>query len=58
MEIFQDQGLIEVVVALLALLFAWWVFRFVIRWAARLSRLGCVAILALVVIVALAGGLR
>ena len=58
MEIFQDQGLIEIVVALLGLLFAWWVFRFVIRWAARLSRLGCLAILGLAVIVALAGSLR
>ncbi len=58
MPVFQDQGLIEIAVLLLALLVAWWVFRFVIRWAARLSRLGCLAILAVAVIVAVASSLR
>jgi len=58
MSVFQDQGLIAVAVLLLGLLFAWWAFRFVIRWAARLSRLGCLAILALAVLVAVASSLR
>lgn len=57
MEIFQDQGLIRIVVIAMALLVAWWGVRFVLRWAARLSRLGCLAILALVVIAALASSL-
>ena len=58
MEIFQDQGFIAIVVALFALLLAWWAFRFVVRWAARLSRLGCLAILAIAAITALANSLR
>ena len=58
MAFFQDPGLIEIAVLLLALLVAWWVFRFVIRWAARLSRLGCLAILAVAIIVAVASSLR
>jgi len=57
MEIFQDQGLVRIVVIAMALLVAWWGVQFVVRWAARLSRLGCLAILALVVIAALASSL-
>ncbi|HSR46431.1 MAG TPA: hypothetical protein VLL77_00445 [Anaerolineales bacterium] len=52
MELFQDQGLIKLVVVGLAVLLAWWVFRWAFGWAKRLSRLGCMAILAVVVIVA------
>ncbi len=58
MAFLQDQGLIQVAVVLLALLVAWWVFRFVIRWAGRLSRLGCLAILAVALLVAVASSLR
>lgn len=52
MEIFQDQGFIKLVVVGLAVLLAWWAFRWFFGLAKRLSRLGCMTILALVVIVA------
>jgi hypothetical protein len=58
MELFQNQALIRAVVLVLALLFVWAGLRFVFRWAARLSRLGCLAIVALAIIVALASTLR
>jgi len=57
MEVFQDQGLIRIVVVGLALLIAWWALRMALRWAFRLSRLGCLAILALAVIAAVASRL-
>jgi hypothetical protein len=57
MDFFQDQGLIRIVVALLGLLFVWAGLRFVFRWAARLSKLGCMAIVALVLLAALASSL-
>jgi hypothetical protein len=37
MAVLQNNGLNGVVLVLLALMVAWWVFRFVFRWAARLS---------------------
>jgi uncharacterized membrane protein YwzB len=58
MELFQDQGLIKIVVVVLALLIAWWAFRLALRWAFRLSRLGCLAILGLAVMAALASRLN
>jgi uncharacterized membrane protein len=58
MDFFQDQSLIRIVVALLGLLFVWAGLRFVFKWAARLSRLGCMAIVALAILVALASSLR
>jgi hypothetical protein len=58
MDFFQDQGLIRIVVALLGLLFVWAGLRFVFKWAARLSRLGCMVIVALAILVALASSLR
>ena len=58
MDLFQNQAVIRDVVLLLGLLFVWAGLRFVFRWAARLSRLGCLALVALVVIVALASSLR
>ena len=50
MEVFQDQGIIQVVVAVLLVLAAWWVLRTVMRWIRRLSRLGCVAGVALLLV--------
>jgi hypothetical protein len=58
MHLLQDQGLIRIVVALLGLLFVWAGLRFVFKWAARLSRLGCMAIVALALLVAIASSLR
>ena len=58
MDLFQDQGLIRIVVALLGLLFVWAGLRFAFKWAARLSRLGCMAIVALALLAALASSLR
>jgi hypothetical protein len=58
MDFYQNQGLIRIVVALLGLLFVWAGLRFVFKWAARLSRLGCMAIVALVLLVALASSLN
>jgi hypothetical protein len=57
MDLFQDQGLIRIVVALLGLLFVWAGLRFVFKWAARLSRWGCMAIVALALLAALASSL-
>jgi choline-glycine betaine transporter len=50
MEIFQDQGIIQAVVAVLLVLAAWWVLRTVMRWIRRLSRLGCLAGVALLLV--------
>jgi uncharacterized membrane protein YwzB len=47
MDIFQDQGIIQIAVVLLGLLLAWWILRGVFRWIRRLSKIGCVAGLAL-----------
>ena len=52
MEIFQDQGLIKIVVACLAILVVWWGFRWAFGWAKRLTKLGCLALVALFVVVA------
>jgi hypothetical protein len=57
MDLFQDQGLIRIVVVLLGLMFVWAGVRFVFKWAARLSRLGCMAIVALAILAALASSL-
>jgi hypothetical protein len=58
MDLFQNQALIRIVVAVLGLLFVWAGLRFVFKWAARLSRLGCMAIVALAIIAALMSSLR
>ncbi|HMK09456.1 MAG TPA: hypothetical protein VK449_10540 [Anaerolineales bacterium] len=58
MNLFQNQVLIRVILALLGLLFVWAGLRFVFKWAARLSRLGCMAIVAIVIVVALLSSLR
>lgn len=58
MEILQDQSLITLVVVLLGLGGAWWVFRSALRWLRRLSRLGCLAAIAGLILLALAGSLR
>ncbi len=50
MDIFRDQGLIQVAIAVLLVLAAWWVFRTILRWIRRLSRLGCLAGIALVLV--------
>ena len=50
MEIFQDQGIIQAVVAVFLVLAAWWVLRTVMRWIRRLSRLGCLASVALLLV--------
>ena len=50
MEIFQDQGIIQAVVAVFLVLAAWWVLRTVMRWIRRLSRLGCLAGVALLLV--------
>jgi len=50
MEIFQDQRIIQAVVAVLLVLAAWWVLRTVMRWIRRLSRLGCLAGVALLLV--------
>jgi choline-glycine betaine transporter len=50
MEIFQDQGIIQAVVAVFLVLAAWWVLRTVMRWIRRLSRLGCWAGVALLLV--------
>jgi hypothetical protein len=50
MEVFRDQGLIQAVVALLLVLAAWWVVRTILRWVRRLSRLGCMAGIALILV--------
>jgi choline-glycine betaine transporter len=50
MEIFQDQGIIQAVVAVFLVLAAWWVLRTVLRWIRRLSRLGCLAGVALLLV--------
>jgi Kef-type K+ transport system membrane component KefB len=54
MSIFQDQNLIKIVVAGLAILILWWGFRWVFGWAKRLSKLGCLALLVLVIVAAVA----
>ena len=43
MEIFQNQGIIQGGVAVFLVLAAWWVLRMVMGWIRRLSRLGCLA---------------
>ena len=50
MEIFQNQGIIQAVVAVFLVLAAWWVLRTVLRWIRRLSRLGCLAGVALLLV--------
>jgi len=50
MDVFRDQGVIQAVIALLLVLAAWWVFRTILRWIRRLSRLGCLAGIALVLV--------
>jgi hypothetical protein len=50
MDVFRDQGLIQAVVALLLVLAAWWVVRTILRWVRRLSRLGCMAGIALILV--------
>ena len=50
MGVFQDQGIIQAVVAVLLVLAAWWVLRTVMRWIRRLSRLGCLAGVALLLV--------
>ena len=50
MGVFQDQGIIQAVVAVLLVLAAWWVLRTVMRWLRRLSRLGCLAGVALLLV--------
>jgi choline-glycine betaine transporter len=50
MEIFQNQGIIQAVVAVFVVLAAWWVLRTVMRWIRRLSRLGCLAGVALLLV--------
>jgi choline-glycine betaine transporter len=50
MEIFQNQGIIQAVVAVFLVLAAWWVLRTVMRWIRRLSRLGCLAGVALLLV--------
>jgi len=50
MEIFQNQGVIQAVVAVILVLAAWWVLRTVLRWIRRLSRLGCLAGVALLLV--------
>jgi uncharacterized membrane protein len=58
MDLFQNQDVIKIVVAMLGLLFVWAGLRFVFKWAARLSRLGCMAIVGLAFLAALASSLR
>ncbi len=58
MEILQDQSLITLVVVLLGLAGAWWVFRGALRWLRRLSRLGCLAVIGGMILLAVAGSLR
>jgi hypothetical protein len=58
MDFFHDQGLIRIVVAILGLLFVWAGLRFVFKWAARISRLGCMAIVALAIVAVLVSSLR
>ncbi len=53
MGIFQDQNFIQVAVAVLGGLLAWWILRGVFRWLRRLSRIGCVAGLALLTVAVL-----
>lgn len=50
MDIFQDQGIIQAVVAVLLVLVGWWVLRTALRWIRRLSRLGCLAGVALLLV--------
>jgi hypothetical protein len=50
MEIFQNQGIIQAVVAVFLVLTAWWVLRMVMGWIRRLSRLGCLAGVALLLV--------
>jgi len=57
MDFYQDQGLIRLVVALLGLLFVWAGLRFIFKWVTRLSRLGCMAIVAIAILAALASSL-
>ena len=47
MGIFHDQGIIQIAVVVLGVVVAWWIFRGILRWIRRLSRIGCVAGLAL-----------
>lgn len=58
MEILQDQSLITLVVAVCALVAAWWILRGALRWLKRLSRIGCLAVAGVMILLALAGGLR
>ena len=50
MDVFRDQGVIQAVIALLLVLAAWWVLRMILGWIRRLSRLGCLAGIALVLV--------
>lgn len=50
MDIFQDQNIVQVAVAILGVLLAWWLLRGIFRWLRRLSRIGCVAGLALLAV--------
>lgn len=58
MSIFHDQAIIQAAVALLLVLLAWWTLRTVLRWIRRLSRLGCLAGVALLVVAAVLIRLR
>ncbi|HSB88749.1 MAG TPA: hypothetical protein VLD63_01865 [Anaerolineales bacterium] len=50
MDLFRDQGVIQAVVAVLLVLVGWWVLRTILRWVRRLSRLGCLAGIALLLV--------
>jgi uncharacterized membrane protein YwzB len=50
MDLFRDQGVIQAVVAVLLVLVGWWVLRTILRWIRRLSRLGCLAGIALLLV--------
>jgi choline-glycine betaine transporter len=56
MGILQDQSLIALMAALLAIAAAWWILRGAWRWIKRLSRLGCLALLGLMILLAVVGG--
>jgi hypothetical protein len=47
MDFFQDQSIIQVAVVVLGALLAWWILRGIFRWLRRLSKIGCLAGLAL-----------
>jgi len=50
MDLFRDQGVIQAVVAVLLVLVGWWVLRTILGWVRRLSRLGCLAGIALLLV--------